>query len=183
MENNQSAILKFLKEDIRYFKAKSFGKTFIEEQGLTIPMLLEYSIHADTQIAFRASWLLEHVLLDDNTLIKGMYITFLSRLKEQCNWSCIRSYTKICMLLTHPSQRIVILKQQEEQLIIECCFNWIINANCPVAVTVNCLNVLYYLSDSHTWVKEELIAQIHFLLKNPTPALKSRANRILKRIL
>lgn len=58
-----------------------------------------------------------------------------------------------------------------------------IDPKCPVATRVNCMDVLYNLSSKHPWIKDELAAQIQYHLRNPSAALASRGNRVLKRIL
>src|SRR5690606_2212205 len=147
----------------------------------TVAGLLAYSYHPDNQVSFRAAWLLEHICIKDPAIIAPIYNTFINRLAAQKHWGTIRSYTKIAMLVTKRKTAIPHTKEQEE-IVIEQCFNWLINIRCPVAVVVNCLDILYNLRKKNPWLEEELKAQIQHLLKNPSPALASRANKILKRI-
>lgn len=179
--NNDPKRVKFLKEDIRQYQAKVFDLDFVEKHGFTVSDLLSYSYYPDTQVSFRAAWLLEHVCIKRPAVIPRIYDTFIDRLSEQKHWGTIRSYTKIAMLATHAKTAVLYTDEQEETL-IEQCFNWLINPRCPVAVVVNCLDILYNLRKRNPWIEEELKAQIQHLLKTPTPALASRANRILKRI-
>lgn len=185
MANKQEGkdLLKFLKTGIRAYEASIFDLNFIQQQGLSVEALLDYAYHQDAQIAFRASWLLEHTVLKAPHCIRDVYDDFMHRLPSQKNWSCIRSFTKIGMLVTRRPSKILVSRSEQEDVWIEQCFNWIIADDCPVAVLVNCLDILYQLSIKHVWIKDELAAQIQHLLKNPTPALASRAKRILKRIL
>ncbi|GHE41721.1 hypothetical protein [Sphingobacterium griseoflavum] len=182
MENNVPDDIAFLKSGIRMYEAKCFNEDFIKQQGFTLETLLEYAFHRDAQVAFRAAWLLEHTLLKSPLLLTQIYPQFMKRLPEQVNWSCIRSFSKIGMLATKRPRLCDKTDQAHDELWIEQCFQWIIQDDCPVAVTVNCLDILYYLSDDYQWVREELAEQIRHLLKTPTPALVSRAKRILKRI-
>jgi hypothetical protein len=66
--------------------------------------------------------------------------------------------------------------------IVEATFEWLINDRTPVAVRVNCLDILYNLSNSYTWITEELKDQTRFLLKNESAAMQSRGKRVLKKI-
>jgi len=179
---NKAKIEQFLKTEIRNYPAKVFSKDFIEEHGLTIGLLLDYTFHHDAQIAFRSAWLLEHVILEDHSRLPQIYEKLISLLGQQKNWSCIRSYSKLLMLGTKAKTGIAVTSDEEE-LIIEHVFNWLIDKDCPVAVRVNCMDVLYALSSKHPWIKAELAAQINFLLQSPSAALASRGKRILKRIL
>lgn len=172
-------LVKFLKVDVRQYPAKVFSLDFIHTHGFTVSNLLTYSYHPDNQVSFRGAWLLEHVCLQQPMLISPIYDVFINRLSEQKHWGTIRSYTKIAMLATDTKTAISHTIDQEE-ILIEQCFHWLINPNCPVAVVVNCLDILYNLRTKNPWIEEELKAQIQYLLKNPTPALTSRAKRVLK---
>ncbi|SFS50957.1 hypothetical protein [Sphingobacterium wenxiniae] len=182
MENREKTILKFLKTDIRNHPTATFDIQLAQQYQIDMVDLLQYSYHNDKQIAFRAAWLLEHIILKEPTLLTEIYPTFIEKLPEQQNWSCQRSFTKILMLTTGKHTPIAHTEEQEIA-IIENVFQWLITDACPVAIVVNCLDILNNLSDKHPWIKEELVAQINHLLKNPTPALNSRAKRILKVVL
>ena len=62
-------------------------------------------------------------------------------------------------------------------------FEWLINPHTPVAVRVNCMDVLYYMSPQFPWIKEELLAQIEFYLKDGSAALQSRGKGLLKKLI
>jgi len=183
MENKdfEPQLVQFLKVDIRQYPAKSFNLDFIQIQGFTVASLLAYSYHPDNQVSFRAAWLLEHVCIQQPALIVPLYDTFLIGLSKQKHWGTIRSYTKIAMLATDFKTAVPQTRDQEE-ILIEQAFNWLIHRECPVAVLVNCLDILCNLRKNNPWISTELKEQIHHLLKNPTPALASRAKRVLKKI-
>lgn len=171
----------FLKNGIRSYPIESFSLELAKKYHLDVEDLFTYSFYQDRQVAFRAAWLLEHITLKEPKWLSLIYSELVERLPEQKNWSCLRSFTKILMLSTGKKSPIENNPQQEE-IIIEQVFSWLIDDKCPVAVIVNCLDILNQLSDKNPWIKDELVAQIHYLLKTPTPALASRAKRILKRI-
>lgn len=182
-KTEEQKILQFLKTDIRLYEASLFDLAFIQQHGLNMELLLAYAYHQDNQVAFRAAWLMEHAVLKEPACLVPIYNEFMDKLPAQKNWSCIRSFTKIGMLVTKVPGAVVEPEVMHENVWIEQSFNWIIDPSCPVAVLVNCLDILYYTSLRQEWIKEELAAQIQHLLKTPTPALVSRAKRILKRIL
>lgn len=179
---NKEKTKKFVLERLRAYPTSQFSEAFIRQTDISYLDLLEASMDKHQQTAFRAAWLLEHILLDHPQLLSEFYTDFLRYVPVQQNWSCIRSYSKILMLATQRNSSIRHTTAQEE-LIIEHTFKWLIAPGAPVAGLVNCMDVLYNLSSKHPWVSDELAAQIKFLLKNPTAALASRGNRILKRIL
>ncbi|TDS17713.1 hypothetical protein [Sphingobacterium paludis] len=182
MASEEETVLQFLRHDIRAFDAKVFGLEFISAHGLTPASLLRYAYHNDAQVAFRASWLLEHTAIKAPQIIRPIYPDFMRHLSSLKNWSCIRSFSKIGMIVTKPPRQWVEKNDRYDEIWIEQCFDWIITPSCPVAVVVNCLDILYYLSVEQEWIREELTAQIQHLLKTPSPALTSRAKRILKRL-
>ncbi|QBQ41859.1 hypothetical protein E2P86_12115 [Sphingobacterium psychroaquaticum] len=175
-------IEKFFKEEIRHYQAKSFSFAFVQQHHLSLQELLTYSFHTDDQIAFRAAWLLEHVMLKEHQLLSTIYDDFIGLLPKQTNWSAIRSYTKLLMIATD-KKTVKKSTPTQEEIIIETVFSWMIDPKCPVATRVNCMDVLYNLSSKHPWIKDELAAQIQYHLRNPSAALASRGNRVLKRIL
>jgi len=183
MENKdfEPELVRFLKVGIRQYQAKSFNLDFVQKQGFTVANLLTYSYHPDNQVSFRAAWLLEHICLQQPALIVPLYNTFLTELSKQKHWGTIRSYTKIAMLATDLKTAIPQTHVQEK-ILVEQAFNWLIDPKCPVAILVNCLDILCNLRTNNPWITAELKEQIHHLLKKPTPALASRAKRVLKKI-
>lgn len=172
----------FLLQELRNYPMSQYTEALIIQQGISCEDLLAASMDPHKQTAFRAAWLLEHIVLNEPSLLQGFYLKFLDYLPIQHNWSCIRSYSKLLMLATERKSPIEHSEEQEEH-IIEHSFRWLIAKDAPVASVVNCMDILYNLSSKHPWVKDELAAQIKFLLKTPTAALAGRGNRILKRIL
>ena len=61
-------------------------------------------------------------------------------------------------------------------------FEWLINLATPVAVRVNCLDILLNLRNEFPWIKEELQAQIEFYLRDGSPAMQSRGRKILRQV-
>ena len=150
--------------------------------GISLQDLLSLSLEKDKKISFRAAWVFETIVLKDTTLLQGLLPQFFDNLKKQENWSCLRSYSKILIYLTSNKNKSYLLDDETEEQLIEHAFQWMIDQQCPVAVLVNCLDILNNLSKKHPWVKEELLAQIsHFQKIKPSPALLSRTNRILRR--
>ncbi|WP_196936800.1 hypothetical protein [Sphingobacterium hungaricum] len=151
--------------------------------GITLKDLLQLSIsYQYKQVGWRAAWVLETVVLANPSYLLAIQDELIESLSVQKDWSSLRSYSKILMELTNPKKSFSLSKEQEE-IIIEDTFNWMIDIDCPLAVRCNCMDILYQLSSEHEWIKDELIEQINLFLKTPTPALASRGNKILKRIL
>ncbi len=150
-------------------------------QGITLTDLLNISLEKDKKVAFRAAWVFETIVLKNTALLKSVLPQFLNNLKKQKNWSCLRSYTKILLFLTSKKNKEYTLQNEIEEEIIEHSFQWMIEPACPVAVLVNCLDILNNLRKKYPWIHEELQAQIsYFQRTKPSPALMSRTNKIIQ---
>ncbi|MFU1859783.1 hypothetical protein ACK8HY_22495 [Sphingobacterium sp. NGMCC 1.201703] len=172
--------IKFLSVTLRSFEVTDFSLDMLA--GISLQDLLSLSLEKDKKISFRAAWVFETIVLKDTTLLQGLLPQFFDNLKNQRNWSCLRSYSKILIYLTSNKNKSYLLDDKTEEQLIEHAFQWMIDQQCPVPVLVNCLDILNNLSKKHPWVKEELLAQIsHFQKIKPSPALLSRTNRILRR--
>jgi hypothetical protein len=141
--------------------------------------LIEITLYSRQEIAFRAAWLMESIFDHYQVQFLSTIPQFISAYAEQKNQSCLRHYTKILMSLT--SKKIgVLLPLQDE--IVEVTFELMIRPETPVAVKVNCMDILYNLRGDYDWLAEELEAQIRFYLKTGSAAMQSRGNRILNKL-
>ena len=162
------------------FGVSDFSLKVLDE----IPMekLLEFSLlKSEPKVAFRASWALEHILLKNPTYFDALYKVLILNYQEIRNWSALRSYTKLITFIVGNKNYVVNAKQHE--IIVEKTFGLLEQKECPIAVKVNCFDILYHLIEKYPWIKNELILIIQFNLeKQNSPALNSRGNYLLKRI-
>lgn len=150
--------------------------------------LLLACLHPQKAVAFRAAWILECMEEKYPDRFVPIQRAFFDQLPLQKNESCQRHFSKIIMRICSP-KAIPLRKawfctltlHMKEQL-IEVLFEWLIQSSTPVAVKVNCMDVLCDLAPLFPWVKEELIAQITFDMKNGSAAMQSRGNKLLKRL-
>ncbi|WP_053003605.1 hypothetical protein [Sphingobacterium sp. Ag1] len=171
--------LVFLSVTLRSFEVTDFSLDIL--QGITLAELLNISLEKDKKVAFRAAWVFETIVLKNTALLRSVLPQFLNNLKKQKNWSCLRSYTKILLFLTSKKNKEYTLQNEIEEEIIEHSFQWMIEPSCPVAVLVNCLDILNNLRKKYPWIHEELQAQIsYFQRTKPSPALMSRTNKIIQ---
>lgn len=171
--------LEFLSVTLRSFEVTDFSLEML--QGITLADLLNISLEKDKKVAFRAAWVFETIVLKNTALLKSVLPQFLNNLKKQKNWSCLRSYTKILLFLTSKKNKEYTLQNEIEEEIIEHSFQWMIEPACPVAVLVNCLDILNNLRKKYPWIHEELQAQINYFQRTkPSPALMSRTNKIIQ---
>ena len=145
--------------------------------------LLDCCFHPQKEIAFRAAWILESVETQYPQRFIPILDPFLTGYQKQRNFSCQRHYTKIMMRLTQknsPSIYQCKLHNFNFEPIIDTTFEWLINPKTPVAVKVNCIEILVNLRSKSDWIADELKAQIEFLLKDGGPAIQSRGKKMLK---
>lgn len=146
--------------------------------------LIEFSLQPLNEPAFRSSWVLEQMLYFREESFLISFEDFLSGYFQQRNKSCQRHFTKIMLTLTesksNPIQFALIDKNQDQ--IIETTFDWFINPDTPVAVKVNCMDILLHFSDKQAWIADELRSQVQFLIKDGSAAVQSRGKRILKKL-
>ncbi|WP_423149710.1 hypothetical protein [Rubrolithibacter danxiaensis] len=172
-----------LEEEISKTLTKEKVKILSELAGKSkdsTPSLIEITFDEKTEIAFRAAWILEEVAVKYYALFLPNIRLFLQVYPEQKNHSCQRHYTKILLLLIKRNES-VILDEYAESL-IETSFEWLIDSETPVAVAVNCFDILFYFNKKNLWIGEELAAQIEFLMKDGSAALQSRGKKVLNKI-
>ncbi|SFH01368.1 hypothetical protein [Pontibacter chinhatensis] len=157
------------------------------DEKLPIPDLLDISFWKDAPtIAFRSAWVLEHAALSYPDCFLYYFPEFVQRLHEQQNSSCQRCFTKILMHLTSPKAPIAcreaLASIADQENIVEVIFDWLIKPETPVAVRVNCLDILLNFSYTFPWIKEELQAQTEFYLQDGSPAMLARGKKILRQV-
>jgi|SRR5690606_15005628 len=162
---------------------RDFDLNILEE--IPISKLLVFSSSAsDPKVSFRASWALEHILLKNPVYLKPVLAQLISNYQKLQNWSSLRSYTKIMMIILSPKSKSLQIDSQQFEIIMEKTFQVVEDKDCPVAVKVNCFDILYYLTKKYQWIEKELSLLIQFNLeKQNSPAINSRGKILLKRIL
>lgn len=139
----------------------------------------------DASIAFRAAWVLEYIAAHYPQRFMPVFTDFLSRLPAQGNPSCQRHFTKILMMITHPKApdryRDTYLCADREH-VVETVFGWLIDPQTPVAVQVNCMDILFNMIREFAWITDELKQQTEFFLRDGSAAMQSRGRKILAKL-
>ncbi|PKV62981.1 hypothetical protein [Pontibacter ramchanderi] len=182
-------------EELLQSLSQPLGKLQVQELAakmnsgkLSVQQLLDLcSYDKDRSVAFRAAWVLEYAAYTFPKQFLPYLPVFIGMLPTQHNLSCQRHFSKILMCCANPDANPIYKAAwralPDREPVVESMFEWLINSRTPVAVKVNCLDVLVYLQPEFPWVKDELLAQIEFLMKDGSPAMLSRGKRILKRFL
>lgn len=154
---------------------------------LQVQELLPLCSHKDTPaVAFRAAWVLESIASTFPDLFVPILPEFTKHLPQQQNHSCQRHFTNILLRCLKPKadalHKAAWLTITNREQVAETVFEWLIHPKVPVAVQVNCLEALLYLSEEFAWIKDELREQTAFYLKDGSAAMQSRGRRILKQL-
>ncbi|MXV52105.1 hypothetical protein GS399_14090 [Pedobacter sp. HMF7647] len=155
------------------------------KENYSISELIDLTFHKDDAIAFRAAWILEYIEVYFPARFLPHFESFNKIYSNQKNHSCQRHFTKIMMHFTSKKAPEIYqnaLRDIDLESIVETTFSWLIDSKTPVAVKVNCLDILFDLSDKFDWIKDELKAQTEFLLRDGSAAMQSRGRKILGRL-
>ncbi len=136
-------------------------------------------------IAFRAAWVLEHIALHNPNRFMPVFHDFIHRLPDQKNRSCQRHFTKILMQITHPKAPSFFqdaYREIDREALVETVFGWLIDPDTPIAVQVNCMDILFYMSKEFDWIADELENQIEFFMRDGSPAMQGRGKKILEKL-
>ncbi|HUH33881.1 MAG TPA: hypothetical protein VLZ28_07995 [Daejeonella sp.] len=158
--------------------------TIICESKFPVGELLNLTFYPQKETAFRAAWILEHLVLTDLDNFRPYIVKFLDCYPKQANQSCRRHFAKILANLTAPKhvKKYLIPEMYSMDCVVEKTFEWLIDPKTPVAVKVYCMEGLFNLKKHAPWIREELEAEIIFLLHDGGAALQSRGKAILKKL-
>ena len=157
----------------------------IENNDVRVEDLLEISFHKKKEIAFRAAWMLEYLMVNKPAKFVGHIPELLALLPDQKNHSALRHYTKIVSLLTTKNVNEVYQKVMESldlEPVIEILFEWLVKPATPVAVKVHCMQSLANLAWRHDWIKNELLETIDYLVDLESVAFFARAKMVRKQL-
>ena len=146
-----------------------------------IPELIDLTFHKEAKFAFHAAWILENVWICYANEFNKHILFFSERYHFQENQSCRRHFTNIMMDLA-AERRLQVLGSDLKMQLVETTFRWLIDPPTPVAVKVNCLDILFFMRDEDDWIAEELREQTVYLLKDGSPAMQSRGKKILQKL-
>lgn len=169
-------------------RAKGFIKRLavaVYDQNFDINQLIDLTFHPDKQIGFRAAWLLDTIVNTSPELYVDKLEYFVKRMADVENESCKRHYARIMLNLTARNVPAPIRQKLGEidmEGVVEICFDWLIDPKVKVAVKVSAADVLYNLQHRYDWIKDELVNQIQFMMRDGSAAIQSRGKILLASI-
>ncbi len=158
-------------------------KHVLSEFAFDLRNLVDLTFDTDATLAFRAAWLLENVILHDPARHRAAVDYLLSRVPEVTNGSCKRHYARIMAYVTSLKAGPVMwahMAGADTKLLVEQCFNWIIDPKVLVAVKVKACEALCNLRHQHPWIADELTEQLQHLMRNGSAAMQQRGKKLLE---
>ncbi|RYY37330.1 MAG: hypothetical protein EOP46_02975 [Sphingobacteriaceae bacterium] len=157
----------------------------MRQHSFPLPNLVDLTFHPDKNMGFRASWLLENVLLANADGFIDDLPYLIQHFPEVNNPSSQRHYANIMIRLTSPKATTAVKEKVADidmECVVEKLFDWLIDPKVLVAVKCSAGEALLHLSKRYDWIAGELSNQMKFLMKNGTAAIQARGKMILKKL-
>jgi hypothetical protein len=98
----------------------------LRQDKFELGKIIDLTFHQDSQVGFRAAWLLDSIMLANPELYTEYLPYFMQRITKVNNASCKRHYARITMHLTAPGSPAAIrekLKETDLEGVVEQCFD------------------------------------------------------------
>jgi len=178
---DQEELLKHISETIGKTKVLKLTD-ILYNRMFDIKDVIRLTFYPEKEIAFRAAWLLENLVLTKPLRFIDDLDYLIAQFFKIKNKSCQRHYTKILMHLTGPKMDKAVkakIEAMNMEPVVERCFDLIINPKSPVAVKVFSCQVLFNLRTRYNWIPEMLTDQIRILMNGGKPAIQSKGRALL----
>ena len=159
------------------------NRNFILRKPEFLPELIQIAFNPKDKTHFKALWVLE-LLCEKKLKIFIPYIDgFCETIPLLTNDSAIRPASKICLFLAKSNHRSngITLSQNQETLIIETCFDWLIKDE-KVATKVYAMRALFTLGKKYDWVHPEIKTIIQQDYSKHTAAYQAATRMLLKKL-
>jgi hypothetical protein len=179
---DKTELVKQINATIGKIKVLELGR-ILNEQQFNLRDLIAVTFYHDKDIAFRATWLLENVFLQNPETYLPELEYLLSGITYVKHPGPQRHYAKIVMHVTEDSAPQIIkdkVKEIDLEPVVEQLFDWIINPKVKIAVKAFAAEALFNLRHRYPWVKEELANQLQFLMRDGSAAIQVKGKKLLK---
>jgi len=164
---------------------KKYAHIVLNDASL-LPKVVEILLQVDDKQSPRAGWLLEFVAREQLSAIIPILDILLPEIKRIHQDAAVRPIAKICENLieayykNNPQIKEALTKTHKE-LIIENCFDWMINDE-KIAPKAYSMNTLFLLGQDYEWIHPELAMILERDYQMQSSGFKARARHILKKI-
>lgn len=150
----------------------------------SLQCLFDFTTHKNPQIAFRAAWVLEFLYTRTNFENASIARQIFEQFGQITNTSVQRHYAKIIAALTAnkhiSSTKDLLSTYPGDEHVIATAFDFILDEKVTVATKVCCLSILTNYTFTYSWVKEELLATMDFLLDTQSVSFFVKVREVRK---
>ncbi|WP_157208709.1 adenylosuccinate lyase [Mariniflexile maritimum] len=151
------------------------------------PELLSMVFKVNDKLSYRAAWVFEFVCEANVYALIPYLDAFCANLKTIRFDSAVRPMAKVCVFIAkeyyskQPNTLKKTLKPKHKELIVEACFDWLIQDE-KTSSKAYAMEVLYLFGKDYPWVYPELVKILEQDFQAESPGYKARAKRILQGI-
>lgn len=177
------------KDELLWHISETIGKSkvlkltdILHNRSFDIRDLIDLTFIPEKEIAFRAAWILENLILSDPPRFIGDLEYLITLFPNVKNKSCQRHYAKIIMHLTDAAADKRIkekLNSINMECIVEQCFDLLIEPKTPAAVKALTSQILFNLRLRYNWIGELLTEQLKLLMDGGKPSIQAKGRRLL----
>ena len=147
---------------------------YIGTDELKFGELMELLFHAKAPLPQRAAWVVTH-LADKHPELCLPYIEQLITNLEKFD------HTGIHRCLLRVIAETVVPESLQGQL-YDLCYRWLLDKHTPIAVKVNCMQILFNISEAEPDLKHELRLLIEEMIDHESAAIKSRSRYLMEKL-
>ncbi|SFB19322.1 hypothetical protein SAMN05660845_1949 [Flavobacterium swingsii] len=171
-------LLQRIEKSSAHRKSREDNAQYILNNHEQFSELIKFAFNTSNKNHYKSCWILELILEERLHLIVPFLDTFSNEISKYTNESALRSISKICMFLA----KHMVLTKDQEQKIIESCFDWLILENVKVATKAYSIRALFELGKKNEWIYLELKRIISEDYTKYSAAYKAVAREILKKL-
>ena len=154
-----------------------------------VSTLFELCQSEDEKLSFHSAWILENVLASNNSLFALCLLDIIEKLPSIEKPSTQRHFSKLlnmamdaCVNKKLSKDACNLLKKVDMEPIIESCFEWLMDKKTKPAVKAHCMDILYFLSERYSWIKDELPHVIELQMIDASPGIKNKGLKTLEKL-
>lgn len=146
----------------------------VGESGEKFEVLLKLTLFEKDPLAWRAAWILD----GSDEQHPGLALPFLSQIIQNLpqleSKGALRSLLRLLCRFD--------IKEEDQGLLIDLCFGYMVSELYPVAVKVHAMQIIYNHTLIYPELKEELITVIEDQVDNNSVGFMSRGRRIIRQL-
>ncbi len=147
--------------------------TIGENQAL-FKKVLDFALEDNNQYAMRAARVIHLTATNHPELIRPYLNKIIHALSGFKNDGLKRSMTRIL------SEHCTELNEESHWILIDVCFNYLMDPNEKIALKIYSMDILYNISQQYPDIKKELISCIENQLPYASAAIKSRGEKMIR---